>query len=82
MIISLSAMDKELLLVNMYGPNKDNTHILFFFFLFFFGVSLKLSNASKIKCCSSSPWARYRNPPSPPPPPPPPGGFLETMIFG
>ena len=77
MIISLSAMDKELLLVNMYGPNKDNTHILFFFF---FGVSLKLSNASKIKCCSSSPWARYRNPPSPPPPPP--GGFLETMTFG
>ena len=32
MIISLSAMDKELLLVNVYGPNKDNTHILFFFF--------------------------------------------------
>ena len=23
-IISLSAMDKELLLVNVYGPNKDN----------------------------------------------------------
>ena len=28
MIISLSATDKELLLINVYGPNKDNTHSL------------------------------------------------------
>ena len=40
MIISLSAMDKELLLVNVYGPNKDNPA--------FYQSLLKLSNATKI----------------------------------